>query len=82
MALQPGVMTRGADDSHNIREWEDGLLRSGAKIRPVSHVLFRPEEMNTASRVRPIFCPLVQGNVNITTDFSGFMAFHLSITHN
>ena len=82
MALQPGRMTGGTDDGHNIREWEDGLIRSGTKLRPVSCMLFRPEEMNTASGVRPIFCPLVQGNVNITTDFSGFMVFYLSVTHN
>jgi hypothetical protein len=74
-------MTRGADESHNIREWEDGLIRSGTKIRPVSRMLFRPEEMDTASRVRPIFCPLAQGDINITTNFSGFMAFNVSVTH-
>jgi hypothetical protein len=81
MALQPGGMTRGADNGHDIREGQDGFLRAGPKFPPVFHVLFRPEEMNPASGVRPILGPAVQGNINITTDFRGFMAFYLSITH-
>jgi hypothetical protein len=45
-------------------------------------VLFRPEEMNPASGVRPILGPLAQGQVDITANFNGFKAFQVSVMHN
>lgn len=81
MALQPGGMPGGAQDSHDIRDGEDGLLRSGPILPPFFHVFFRPEEMNPASGERPVLGPLAQGQVDVAADGLRFEAFQVPITH-
>ena len=62
-------MARRTEDSHNIRERDNGFIRAGAKARPVPRVLFRPEEMDSASRIIPVFGPLPQRDTHIAPDF-------------
>jgi hypothetical protein len=45
-------------------------------------MLFRPEEMNTASGVRPVLRPLTQRNINISTYANWGFVLNNTITHN
>jgi hypothetical protein len=75
-------MTRSTYNTHNIQEWEDSFIRSGTKSRPVSRMLFRPEEMDSTSCVWPIFCPVSYRDINVTTYFIRALAFNDAVTNN
>ena len=74
-------MARCADDGHDIGEWQDSLVGPGAKPRPVSHMLFRPEEMDAASGERPIRGPSIERNIHVTMDRSRAPAVYHPVTH-
>jgi hypothetical protein len=82
IAAQTRLMTRRAYNRHDIRKRKNSLIRSSAKLRPVSYMPFRPEEMNTASCVRPVFRPILQGDINIAVDFVRTFAFNDPVTNN
>src|SRR5512137_570673 len=75
-------MTRRAYNRHDIRKRKNSLIRSSAKLRPVSYMTFRPEEMNPASCVGPVFRPILQRDVNIAMDFVRTFAFNDPVTNN
>jgi hypothetical protein len=74
-------MAGSAHDGHDIGKREDALLCAGTKFRPVFHMLFRPEKMDTISGVRPAFCPLTYGQINITADSVRDLGFDYTITY-
>lgn len=80
-AAQLCTMPGRAHDSHNISEREKGLVSPRLKPRPVSRVLFRPEEMDAASGQRPVFRPSAQRYINVPADFSRSPAFYDAVTH-
>ena len=41
-----------AKETGKIRDWPDAILACRIKVRPSSHVLFRPEEIHLASSAR------------------------------
>jgi len=43
-------------------------------------MLFRPEKMDAISGVRPIRCPLIYGQINITADFLWDLCFDHAVT--
>jgi hypothetical protein len=45
-------------------------------------MLFRPEEMDSTSRVWPIFCPVSYGDINVTAYFIRALAFNDAVTDN
>jgi hypothetical protein len=45
-------------------------------------MIFRPEEMNTASGERPVFCPLSQRDINISMDSDRVFFLYDAIAHN
>lgn len=61
-------MTRSAEQVHNGLSGQDSILSSRHKPCPVPHMLFRPEEVDPVSSVRPILGPPAERNVNVTTD--------------
>ena len=76
MAVHFGAMAGCAHNGHDVGERKDRLLSALAKVRPVSHMVFRPEEMDAASCVRPVLCPLAQRDINIPVDAGrGFMLY-------
>lgn len=70
MTAELCTVSGSAHDRHHIRDGQNGLLCSRPKAGPSSHVVFRPEEMDTASCVRPIFRPLSKGYICIPTNTS------------
>ena len=75
-------MARRAYNRHDIGKRKNSLIRSSAKLRPVSYMPFRPEEMNPASRIRPVLRPILQGDINITVDFVRTFAFNDAVANN
>jgi hypothetical protein len=47
-------------------KWDDPILGGRVELRPVTEVLFRPEERHGASGIAHIQAPLCQGNGNIS----------------
>ena len=74
-------MAGGAHDFHDIGERQDSFIGSGKEFRPVPHMLFGREEMNAASRIGPVPCPLVQRDVYVTAYCVRSCAFYFSVTH-
>ncbi len=81
MAVQPGAVTGGADDGHYIGKRQYCLVGAGAKTGPVSHMLFRPEEMDAASGEWPVRSPVSQRNIDVTADPGLALAFDHPVTH-
>jgi hypothetical protein len=44
-------------------------------------MLFRPEEMNSTSRERPVLGPSTQGDINISMNSGRVLTFYVTITH-
>lgn len=59
---------RGTHDRHHLFQRQEAALRVLRNTRPVSRVGFRPEEIETTSRVREFPPPIAKGNINVPVD--------------
>ena len=74
-------MSGSAHDSHALLKREEASFRLDFKPRPIPGVLFRPEEVDPASRVGKISVPVSNGNINIGTNPRRFLAFDGTVAH-
>lgn len=74
-------MAWSTHNRHNIVKSKNGFICSLTVFRPVSYMLFRPEEVDTASCIRPIFRPLIYRNINISANIGRNVGFNYPITN-
>ena len=79
--IQLGTVPRSTHDRQDVCQRQNAFLRSRLKFRPVSHMLFRPEKMDAVSRVRPIFSPFADREINIATDFIRALRFNSAVSY-
>jgi hypothetical protein len=81
MPVHFGAVPRGAEQLHDRVDRQNGIRRTRRESRPVPHIVFRPEEVDSASGVRPVFGPPAQGNIHIPADPGRISIFDYPVPH-